>query len=273
MANYFIDTVRQWSVRDFLKHNSSFAVFIAGLDEIKKRHSVDKAIRTYATSWFKFWRLRLDAFLAETKTSVTNGIIIEEERHLAQQRFRGRIRDETAKALAPQEPVHTTPLLGKREREEETEVQEEKIVTYKKGAVSPFVKDFLDSDILEEEEDEDAATLAQQRSHHSFNMIFDCQRFPFTCVVGEQDVSTQFMDYYEEAVALPYDYNSFEDFLATGGILFLGDKSTRLQEQRFGEDFKRLRMAVILAIEPNKDKDILANQEDKAVELCQALRN
>jgi hypothetical protein len=44
-------------------------------------------------------------------------------------------------------------------------------------------------------------------------MVFDCQAFSFTCVVGGQDVSKQFTDYYEEAVALPYDYNSFEDFL------------------------------------------------------------
>jgi hypothetical protein len=44
-------------------------------------------------------------------------------------------------------------------------------------------------------------------------MVFDCQTFSFTCVVNGQDVSKQFTDYYEEAVALPYDYNSFEDFL------------------------------------------------------------
>ncbi|CAO3568897.1 unnamed protein product [Mortierella alpina] len=60
---------------------------------------------------------------------------------------------------------------------------------------------------------------------------------------------------------------------ATRGILFLGDKPTRLQEQHFGEDFKKLHKAVTSEIDPNKDKDILANQEDQAVEFCQAARN
>ncbi|KAG0196509.1 hypothetical protein BGX33_001570 [Mortierella sp. NVP41] len=280
--DYFFDTpVRQWSVRDFLKNHSDSTPFIAGLDKIRRRCSVDKAIRTYATSWFKFMegdlgKLRLEAFAAETKTSVTSGIIVEEERHLAQQRLRGHLREATAKALVQHEPVHTIPLLRKREREEETEVQEDGFAnspTYKKSAISPFEKDFLDGGSLEDEKDEDAVTLVQEHSHHPLNMVFDCQRFSFACVVGEQDVSRRFTDYYEEAVTLPYDYHNFEDFLATGGILFLGDKPTRLQEQHFGEDFERLHKAVILGIEPNKDKDMLANQEDQAVEFCQVARN
>ncbi|KAG9067044.1 hypothetical protein KI688_012956 [Linnemannia hyalina] len=282
--DYFFDTpVRQWSVRDFLKNHSDSTPFIAGLDKIRRRHSVDKAIRNYATSWFKFMegdlgKLRLEAFAAETKTSVTSGIIVEEERLLAQQRLRGHLREATAKALVQHEPVHTIPLLRKRGREVETEVQAKEdgsvnSPTYKKSAISLFEEDSLDGGSLVDEKDEDAVTLVQKRSHHPLNMVFDCQRFSFACVVGEQDVSRRFTDYYLEAVALPYDYHSFEDFLATGGILFLGGKPTRLQEQHFGEDFERLHKAVILGIEPNKDKDMLANQEDQAVEFCQAARN
>jgi hypothetical protein len=99
--DYFFDTpVRQWSVRDFLRNNSDPAVFVAGLDKIRRRHSVDKAIRSYATSWFKFLdgdlgRLRQDALLAEAKTSVTNGIVVEEGRHLGQQHVRSHIRKAT----------------------------------------------------------------------------------------------------------------------------------------------------------------------------------
>lgn len=99
--DYFFDTpVLQWSVRHFLKNHSDSSPFIAGLDKIRRRHSVDKAIRTYATSWFKFLegdlgKLRSEAFEAETKNDVTNGIIVEEERHLAQQLLRGRLRQAT----------------------------------------------------------------------------------------------------------------------------------------------------------------------------------
>ncbi|KAF9085951.1 hypothetical protein BGX29_001682 [Mortierella sp. GBA35] len=123
--DYFFDTpVRQWSVRDFLKNHSDSTPFIAGLDKIRRRRSVDTAIRTYATSWFKFMegdlgKLRLEAFAAETKTSVTSGIIVEEERHLAQQRLRGHLREATAKALVHdtkeveyESPVHSRILFG-----------------------------------------------------------------------------------------------------------------------------------------------------------------
>ncbi|KAF9346777.1 hypothetical protein BGX34_003615 [Mortierella sp. NVP85] len=278
--NYFIDTpVRQWSARNFLRSNSNADAFIAGLDKIRRRRSVDGAIRSFATSWFKFLggdlgRLRLEGFLAEIKTRVTHGIIVEEERHLAQQHVRGHIREEAAIASGQPEPV-----LGKRGREEEPELQEDGITnspTYKKSAVSLSVKDFLDNGALEdqdEDQDEDPVTLAQERSHHPLNMVFDCQRFPFTCVVDEKNVSKQFTDYYEEAAALPYDHDNFQDFLATGGILFLGAKPTQLQEQCFGEDFQSLRQALISGIEPNKNKEILATQEDDAVTFCQAARN
>lgn len=80
--DYFFDTpIRKWSVRDFLKNHSDATPFIAGRDKIRRRRSVDKAIRTYATSWLKYMegdlgKLRLEAFAAETKTSVTSGIIV-----------------------------------------------------------------------------------------------------------------------------------------------------------------------------------------------------
>ncbi|KAF9089363.1 hypothetical protein BGX23_006751 [Mortierella sp. AD031] len=64
-------------------------------------------------------KLRLEAFAAETKTSVTSGIIAEEERHLAQQRLRGHLREATAKALVHdtkeveyESPVHSRILFG-----------------------------------------------------------------------------------------------------------------------------------------------------------------
>ncbi|KAK3815492.1 MAG: hypothetical protein J3Q66DRAFT_370820 [Benniella sp.] len=120
--DYFIDTpVHQWSARSFLKSNSDSAAFIVGLDKIRRRRSVDNAIRSYTTWWFKFLegdlgRLRLDRFLAEIKTSITHGVIIEEERHLAQQHLRGHIREATDGITSS--------------------------LTYKKSVVSPFVKPF-----------------------------------------------------------------------------------------------------------------------------------
>ncbi|KAF9900746.1 hypothetical protein EC991_006919 [Linnemannia zychae] len=279
--DYFIDTsVCQWSVRDFLKTRNDPAPFIEGINKIRRRYSVDKTIRAYATSWFKFLegdlgKLRLEGFVAETKTSVSHDVLVEEGTHLSQQSLRDRLRQATANALVSHQPIQKTPLLGKREREDETEVQEEDgfaiSPTYKKSTVSPF--NVLGGDSLEDEKEEDTLTLTQERTRHSLNIVSDCQPFSFTSVVGEQDVSSQFTDYYEEAVAMPYDHHSFEDFLATGGILFLGDKPTHLQERCFGEDFEKLRVAVISGIEPNKGKDILANQEDQAVEFCQAARN
>ncbi|KAF8942780.1 hypothetical protein BGZ47_006158 [Haplosporangium gracile] len=250
VEDYFFDTpVRQWSVRDFLKNHSDSTPFIAGLDKIRRRHSVDKAIRTYATSWFQFvegylGKLRLEAFAAEIKTSVTGGIIVVTWHNNVSAAIYAKALDSSANSP-----------------------------TYKKSAINPFEKDFLDGGSLEDEKGEDALILVQERSHHPPNMVFDCQRFSFACVVGEQDVSRRFTDYYEEAVVLSFDYHSFDDFLATGGIFILGDKLTRLQEQHFGEDIERLHKAVILWIEPNKDKDMLANQEDQAVEFCQVARN
>ncbi|KAF9119789.1 hypothetical protein BGX30_003617 [Mortierella sp. GBA39] len=274
--DYFFDTpVCQWSVRNFLKNHGDSTLFIAGVDKIRRLRSVDKAIQTYATSWFKFvegdlGKLRLEAFAAETRTSVTSGTIVEEERHLAQQRLRGHLRE--AKALAPHELVHTIPLLGKREREEETEAQEDGFAnspTYKKRAISPFEKEFLNGCRLEDEKDEDAVTLVQERSHHPLNMVFDCQLVSFACAVGEQVVSRRFTDYYEDAMALPCDCHSFEDFLKVALIVV----AHKLAGAALREDLEKLRKAVILGVEPNKHKDMLANQQDQAVEFCQVARN
>lgn len=99
--DYFLHTpVREWSVRDFLKGHSDCAAFIAGIDKIRRRCSVDMTIRKYATSWAKFLggdlgKLRLEAFMAETKTSLTDGIIFDEGRHLAQHFYRGHLRHAT----------------------------------------------------------------------------------------------------------------------------------------------------------------------------------
>lgn len=68
----------------------------------------------------------------------------------------------------------------------------------------------------EEEEDEgeeDIVTLVQKQSHHPLNVVFDYEAFSFGCIIGQYDISAPFNDYYEEAIALPYDHNTFQDFL------------------------------------------------------------
>ncbi|KAG0209177.1 hypothetical protein BGX33_005767, partial [Mortierella sp. NVP41] len=139
---------------------------------------------------------------------------------------------------------------------------------------NPFQSEASHEDDDDDEEEEDAATLVQEQGHHSLNVVFDYEAFAFTCVIGHYDISAPFNDYYEEANAVPYDHNTFQDFLATAGILFLGKEPTNMQRQHFSEHFKKLREVMVEMIQPNKDDEqAMTDEEDGAVDFCQAARN
>ncbi|KAF9084455.1 hypothetical protein BGX29_002544 [Mortierella sp. GBA35] len=139
---------------------------------------------------------------------------------------------------------------------------------------NPFQSEASHEDDDDDEEEEDAATLVQEQGHHSLNVVFDYEAFAFTCVIGYYDISAPFNDYYEEANAVPYDHNTFQDFLATAGILFLGKEPTNMQRQHFSEHFKKLREVMVEMIQPNKDDEqAMTDEGDGAVDFCQAARN
>ncbi|KAI7816106.1 hypothetical protein BC939DRAFT_64919 [Gamsiella multidivaricata] len=131
-----------------------------------------------------------------------------------------------------------------------------------------------DDDDDEDEEEEEVATLVQEQGHRPLNVVFDYEAFAFSCIIGYYDISAPFNDYYEEAIATPYDRDTFQDFLATAGILFLGKEPTNMQRRHFGERFERLREVMVEMIQPNKDDEqARADEEDGAVAFCQAARN
>ncbi|KAF9363291.1 hypothetical protein BGX34_004453 [Mortierella sp. NVP85] len=216
------------------------------------------------------WRRKLEDIIDAEKSAVAD---------LQHKRFMKFIADESSPFVIPGDGS-TRSSQRKRARSEFGNGEERGLLIWKGKSLSlpclfpslERTKDSLDSR-LEDERDKDPVTVAQERSHHALNMVFDCQSFSFTCVVGEQDISSLFTNYYEEAIALPYDYRNFQDFLTTGGILFLEDKPTPLQKKHLGECLEELRAAMISRIEPNKDEYGLAKEEDQAILFCQAARN
>ena len=56
-------------------------------------------------------------------------------------------------------------------------------------------------------------TLVQEQGHHPLNVLFDYEAFTFSCIIGHYGISAPFNSYYEEAIAVPYDHNAFQDFL------------------------------------------------------------
>ncbi|KAF9085994.1 hypothetical protein BGX23_009220, partial [Mortierella sp. AD031] len=70
-----------------------------------------------------------------------------------------------------------------------------------------------EDDDEEDEKKEDAVTLFQEQGHHPLNIVFDYEAFAFSCIIGHYNILAPFNDYYEEAIAVPYDHNTFQDFL------------------------------------------------------------
>ncbi|KAF9091183.1 hypothetical protein BGX29_011086, partial [Mortierella sp. GBA35] len=70
-----------------------------------------------------------------------------------------------------------------------------------------------ENDDEEDEKKEDAVTLFQEQGHHPLNIVFDYEAFAFSCIIGHYNILAPFNDYYEEAIAVPYDHNTFQDFL------------------------------------------------------------
>lgn len=124
-------------------------------------------------------------------------------------------------------------ILGKRDRDQELEEHDLQRSGAEKGerakggpntkksathVSNPFQSETIhddgdDEDDDDDEKEEDAVTLVQEQGHHSLNVVFDYEAFAFSCVVGHYDISVPFNDYYEEAIAVPYDHNTFQDFL------------------------------------------------------------
>ncbi|KAF8925214.1 hypothetical protein BGZ58_001004 [Dissophora ornata] len=131
-----------------------------------------------------------------------------------------------------------------------------------------------DNSDMEDEENEDAATIALEQSHHPLNTVFDYEAFNFGCIIGSYDISAPFNTYYEDSIAIPFDHVNFEDFLATAGILFLSKEPTNLQQQHFGKHFEKLREVMVQMVHPHRDDEIAtSDEEDDTVAFCQAARN
>ncbi|KAG0353855.1 hypothetical protein BGZ54_002017, partial [Gamsiella multidivaricata] len=265
---FFVTPVGQWSLKHFFKTHNDHTLFIDGLVKISSRKTVDRAIRSYACAWVGFLgdemgKLRLEAFRTEAATDITNDIIVNEERYLAQQKLRKRLGEQTVHLQRPRAEKGERVVGGPNTMKSATH------------ANNPFQSETShDDDDDEDEEEEEVATLVQEQGHRPLNVVFDYEAFAFSCIIGYYDISAPFNDYYEEAIATPYDRDTFQDFLATAGILFLGKEPTNMQRRHFGERFERLREVMVEMIQPNKDDEqARADEEDGAVAFCQAARN
>ncbi|KAK3818652.1 MAG: hypothetical protein J3Q66DRAFT_368728 [Benniella sp.] len=108
-------------------------------------------------------------------------------------------------------------------------------------------------------------------SFRPLNLVFDCDPFIFNGTIGDYDISDSFTKYYEDAVATPFDYDNFQDFLATAGILFLDEQPTTMQTRYFGEHYEELYN--IMKERAEHDVNITGPEEDSAALFCQKIRN
>ncbi|KAF9907473.1 hypothetical protein EC991_010939 [Linnemannia zychae] len=180
-------------------------------------------------------------------------------------------------------------VLGKRDRDRDDHDKDVQQPTASKGEHvvedsnvkrrvinldNPCRSEGAHDDDNEDETEEDSVTLVMEQSHHPLNVVFDSEAFNFSCILGQYDISEPFNDYYEEAFTLPYDHTSFPDFLAIGGILFLGEEPTQIQRQKFGEHYEKLREAMLATVKPdNNNVPAMADEEDATVTFCQAARS
>ncbi|KAG0345137.1 hypothetical protein BG004_003938 [Podila humilis] len=125
----------------------------------------------------------------------------------------------------------------------------------------------------DENEEEDAVTLVIEDGHHPLNVVFDYEAFTYSCIIGQYDISEAFNDYYEEAITTSYDHTSFQDFLTTGGILFLSKEPTNMQRRQFGEYYDKLRKVMLEITIPSENGQSTMADEDDTVAFCQATRN
>ncbi|KAF9368392.1 hypothetical protein BGX21_006609 [Mortierella sp. AD011] len=97
--------------------------------------------------------------------------------------------------------------------------------------------------------------------------------FTFSCILGHYDISAPFNTYYEEAIAQPYDYRNYGDFLATAGIVFLREEPRAMQRQHFGEYYNNLREMMFELIQASDDDShYLTDEEDVVVTFFQETR-
>ncbi|KAG0248539.1 hypothetical protein DFQ27_000836, partial [Actinomortierella ambigua] len=119
-------------------------------------------------------------------------------------------------------------------------------------------------DDRENEEDEDAVTIVMEQGHHPLNIVFDYEAFTFSCIIAGYDISEPFNDYYEEAITVPYDDTSFQDFLK---------EPTQMQRRQFGEHYETLREALLKMMKLKNHAPAFEDEEDDAVAFCQAAHN
>jgi hypothetical protein len=96
---FFVTPVSQWSLKSFYNTCGDHRTFMDGLDKISKWKAVDRAIRSYSSAWFslldgELGQLRVEAIRKRVAADLTSEIIVTEERQLAQQKLRNRLRGE-----------------------------------------------------------------------------------------------------------------------------------------------------------------------------------
>ncbi|KAF9347404.1 hypothetical protein BGX34_003167 [Mortierella sp. NVP85] len=263
---FFTTPVAEWSLRHFFRTNDDHAPFTAGLIVINHRKSVDKAIRSYANAWISFLsgetgQLRMELSKLEATTDLASDVITSEERKLAQQKLRKRLGKLLALDVETEESGTT---LGKRSRSQDGERSEGPSVKKNAYTDDPFLSQSQDN----AHQEDDVVTIVQERGYIPLNLLFDYEAFEFNCTIGSYDTSVPFNEYYEEAVSVPYDHDAFQDFLATAGILFLGEEPTTTQDRIFGENYNSLREAMVEA-----DEQDLEAEEELVVKFCQDARD
>lgn len=98
--HYFsVTPVSQWSLKHFFKTHNDHTLFVASLVKISNWKVVDRAIPLYACAWVNFLdgeigKQRLEACRTEAATDITNNVIVNEERRLAQQKLLNRLSEQ-----------------------------------------------------------------------------------------------------------------------------------------------------------------------------------
>ncbi|KAG0364478.1 hypothetical protein BC939DRAFT_500201 [Gamsiella multidivaricata] len=100
--------------------------------------------------------------------------------------------------------------------------------------VSPPESPFIDEKSKHPDVEVDVVSIAE------VGAIFKIKLFDFTGCLGDMNVGRDFNKYFTRSAELKYNKDSFPDFLAINGILFLRDRPTKLQEECFKQRYHKI---------------------------------
>ncbi|KAH7046462.1 hypothetical protein BKA57DRAFT_76845 [Linnemannia elongata] len=276
---YFIhNAVKTWTLSHFLRFHNNHNTFLEGLLTVSKVKAVNPAIRSYAKACSSYYdgelgQLRIQKAREEATNYITTDILSRKERSLAQAVAEVAVERELQETRGSKYTEKDT----KRDLElDESTSQPSKRVLSRRSPTpdfqdSPHTHSTLveaspfDAEVAADTEiEEDPVAVAELNSHRRLSIVFDSDyNFEFECKVGDLEMSERFTKYYELSIAKAYDPDNFQDFLATGGVLFLDEEPTVDQRVVFHDDYNVMLNTISSSIERASERDEL-----DAITLC-----